>query len=189
MDEKSVLKRYYRRSRESFQWKLDGLSERQLRMPLTPTGTNLLGLFKHVAWVDVGYLGEVFGRLFEHPVMERIDADPDSDLVAAADEPAEMIKEFARLAWQHTDRTIDELPLDARGQVPWWGADGEVTLHRILVHVISENAQHLGHADILRELTDGAVGLGPNNSNLPELSTDQWAAHTARLRAIAESFS
>lgn len=189
MDEKSVLKRYYLRSRESFQWKLDGLSERQLRMPLTPTGTNLLGLFKHVAWVDVGYLGEVFGRPFEHPVMERIEANPDSDLVADADEPAATIQEFARLAWDHTDRTIDELPLDAPGRVPWWGAKGDVTLQQILVHVINENAQHLGHADILRELTDGMVGLGPTNSNLPELSTDQWAAHTARLRALAESFS
>jgi len=188
MDEKSVLKRYYLGSRESFQWKLDGLSERQLRMPLTPTGTNLLGLFKHVAWVDAGYLGEVFGRPFEHPVMEQVEASPDSDLVAGADEPAEMIKEFAALAWQHTDRTIDELPLGAPGRVPWWGTNGDVTLQQILVHVINENAQHLGHADILRELTDGAVGLAPKNTNLPNLSADQWASHTARLRAIAESF-
>ena len=189
MDQKAVLKRYYQRSRESLLWKVDGLSERQLRMPLTPTGSNLLGLFKHVAWVDVGYLGEVFGRPFEHPLMIRIDDAPDSDLVAGADEPAEMIKEFARLAWEHSDRTIDELPLDAPGRVPWWGADGEVDLHRILVHVISENAQHLGQIDILRELTDGLVGLGPSNSNLPDLSTDQWTERTARLRAIADSFS
>lgn len=157
-------------------------------MPLTPTGTNLLGLFKHVAWVDVGYLGGVFGRPFQHPMMERIDAAPDSDLVAAADEPAEVIKEFARSAWEHTDRTIDELPLDTPGRVPWWGADGNVTLHQVLVHVINENAHHLGHADILRELTDGAVGLGPKNTNLPELSAQEWAARTAGLRAIAESF-
>ncbi|MBO0813023.1 MAG: DinB family protein [Microlunatus sp.] len=189
MDQKSVLKRYYNRSRDSFLWKLEGLSERRLRMPLTPTGTNLLGLLKHVASVDVGYLGLVFGRPFSHPVQERIDADPVTDMWAAADEPAELIKDFARQAWAHTDRTIEELDLDATGRVPWWGPDSpDVTLHWILVHVISENAQHLGHADVVRELTDGLVGLRRDATNLPELTEQDWADHTGRLQAIAESF-
>lgn len=187
MDEKSTLKKYYQETCESLLWKVDGLSETQLRMPLTPTGTNLLGLLKHVAWTDAGYLGEIFDRPFEHPVMERIDAEPDSDLWAAADEPAEMIKDFARAAWQHTYRTIDDLDLAAPGQVPWWSS-GDVTLHQILVHLINENSQHLGHADILRELTDGAAGMRPDNSNLPDNSAEQWAAHHSRLQAIAESF-
>jgi uncharacterized damage-inducible protein DinB len=187
MDEKSVLQRYYLRTRESFLWKLDGLSERQVRMPLTPTGTNLLGVLKHVASVDVGYLGEVFGRPFRDPVIERIDADPSTDLWAAEDEAAEMIKDFARRAWAHTDATIDELELDSVGRVPWWG-DQQVTLEWILVHVISENAQHLGQVDIMRELTDGAAGLRPDASNLPDMTAADWAEHTARLRALAESF-
>lgn len=189
MDQKSVLKRYYLRSRESLLWKVDGLSERQLRMPLTPTGTNLLGVLKHVAYVDVGYLGEVFGRPFQHPLLERIDADPSTDLWAADDEPAEMIKDFARRAWAHTDRTIEDLELDAVGRVPWWGPNGEeVTLYWILVHVISENAQHLGHVDIVRELTDGVVGLRRDGTNLPDNSAQDWADYTAKLRTIAESF-
>jgi uncharacterized damage-inducible protein DinB len=187
MDEKSVLQRYYLRTRESFLWKLDGLSERQVRMPLTPTGTNLLGVLKHVASVDVGYLGEVFGRPFRDPVIERIDADPSTDLWAAEDEAAEMIKDFARRAWAHTDATIDELELDSVGRVPWWG-DQQVTLERILVHVISENAQHLGQVDNMRELTDGAAGLRPDASKLPDMTAADWAEHTARLRALAESF-
>lgn len=187
MDQKSVLKRYYRRSRESLLWKVDGLSERQVRMPLTPTGTNLLGVLKHVAFVDVEYLGRVFGRPFAHPVLDRIDADPSTDLWAADDEPAEMIKDFARQAWAHTDATIEELDLDAVGRVPWWG-DEEVSLYWILVHVISENAQHLGHVDIVRELTDGVVGLRRDSTNLPDKSDQDWADHTARLRTIAESF-
>jgi uncharacterized damage-inducible protein DinB len=187
MDEKSVLKRYYLRTRESLLWKLDGLSERQLRMPLTPTGTNLLGVLKHVAAVDVGYLGEVFGRPFRHPVIDRIDADPSTDLWAAEDESAEMIKDFARQAWTHTDATIDALELDAVGRVWWWG-DEEVTLEWILVHVISENAQHLGHVDIVRELTDGAIGLRRDVTNLPDRTTSDWAEYTSRLRQLAESF-
>jgi len=189
MDQKSVLARYYRESREAFLWKVGNLSERQLRMPLTPTGSNLLGLLKHVASVDVGYLGEVFDRPFNHPVLDRIDADPSTDLWAAADESAESIMDFARAAWAHTDRTIAELDLDAAGSVPWWHPDRrEVTLGWILVHVISENAQHLGQVDILRELTDELVGLHADNLNLPDNSAEDWAGYTARLRELAESF-
>ncbi|GAB3929828.1 hypothetical protein GCM10011575_28050 [Microlunatus endophyticus] len=184
-----MLVRYYRESRESFLWKVDGLSERLLRMPLTPTGSNLLGILKHVAAVDVGYLGEVFDRPFSHPVLERIDADPSTDLWATADEPADLIKDFARAAWAHTDRTVDELDLDATGRVPWWRpGNQDVTLAWMLVHVISENAQHLGQVDILRELTDGLVGLNPDNSNLPDNSAEDWAGYTVRLRELAESF-
>ena len=62
-------------------------------------------------------------------------------------------------AWLHSDTTIDALPLDAVGHVPWWPADrNEVTLHRIMAHMIAETHRHAGHADIVRELIDGAAG-------------------------------
>ena len=62
-------------------------------------------------------------------------------------------------AWAHADATITALALDATGHVPWWPDDrNEVTLHRILVHMIAETDRHAGHADIVRELIDGAVG-------------------------------
>jgi uncharacterized damage-inducible protein DinB len=189
MDEKALLSRYYHRSRDSLMWKVEGLSERQVRMPLTPTGTNLLGLLKHVAGVDVGYLGEIFGRPFPHPVLERIDADPSTDMWAAADEPAEMIIGFARDAWAHTDQTIADLDLETTTRVPWWGPDApDVTLRWMILHVISETAQHLGHADIVRELVDGRAGLSAARTNLPDLDTQDWAEYTGRLRALAESF-
>ena len=47
---------------DAMRWKLEGLSEYDLRRPLTPTGTSLLGIVKHVAWVELGYFGDVFGR-------------------------------------------------------------------------------------------------------------------------------
>ena len=189
MADKETLHRYLRQHRAALLWKLDGVSERQLRMPLTPTGTNLLGLLKHVASVDVGYFGEVFGRPFVVPWEALLDEDPTADLWATAEESAESIKDFARRAWTHSDRTIDELDLDARGTVPWWEpARREVTLGQIMVHVIAETARHTGHADILRELTDGSAGLRADDSNLAEFGEQQWQDQVRRLRSIAESF-
>jgi hypothetical protein len=69
--------------------------------------------------------------------------------------------------------------------VPWWGEDrNEVTLQRIIVHVIVDLARHVGHADILREGIDGAAGLRPEVSNLPE--PQDWPAYVAKLTALAE---
>ncbi len=53
---------YLRGVRETLVWKRDGLGEYDIRRPLTPTGTNLLGLVKHSAVTEVRYFGEVFGR-------------------------------------------------------------------------------------------------------------------------------
>jgi Protein of unknown function (DUF664) len=67
-DEKAQLHLYLRRGREALLWKLDGLSEYDIRRPFTPTGTNLLGLVKHVASGELGYFGDVFGRPFGEKV-------------------------------------------------------------------------------------------------------------------------
>ena len=61
----------------------------------------------------------------------------------------------------HADGTLDALDLDAIGNVPWWGEHGAVTLGRMLVHMTAETQRHAGHADILRELTDGVTGFLP----------------------------
>src|SRR6188472_2377317 len=119
-------------------WKLDGLSDYDARRPLTPTGTNLLGLVKHLGWVEAGYLGATFGRPFPDPdPFKDPDVDPLQDLWAAADESREEIVAFYRRVWAHSDATIDALPLDAVGRVPHWPEDhATVSLHRILVHVL-----------------------------------------------------
>src|SRR5699024_11805045 len=96
------------------------------------------------------------------------------------------VVDFYRRASAVADRTIEELDLDATGSVPWWDADGEVTLHWIMVHVIAETARHAGHADILREQIDGAVGLRETVANLPEQDEQWWAEYQERLRRIAE---
>jgi len=186
-DPKQTLTHYLQRQRDAMIFKLDGLSERDIRRPMTPTGTNLLGLIKHLGSLEFGYFGEVFGRPIDEPIPWLDDgAEDNADMWATADQSREWVIDFYRRAWAHAETTIDELELDAVGHVPWWGADSEVTLHRILVHVTAETARHAGHADIVRELIDGSAGLSPANSNLPGGGADWWQEYVARLQHIAD---
>jgi uncharacterized damage-inducible protein DinB len=184
---KADLHRYLRLAREAMLWKLAGLSEYDIRRPLTPTGTNLLGLVKHVASVEAGYLGLVFGRPFPEPMpWYDDDAEPNADMWATADETREDIVELYRRVWAHDDVTIDSFDLGAVGVVPHWPADRqEVPLHMALVHVIAETNRHAGHADIVREMIDGAAGLRPDHDNLAPGDQAWWAAYRARLEAVA----
>jgi len=187
MDDKAILHTYLRTRRADLLGKLEGLSEYDARRPLTPTGTSLLGLVKHVASVELGYFGEVFGRPsgLALPWFAE-DAEPDADMWAAPGETREQITELHRRSAAHSDATIDELPLDAPGVVPWWpGERKHVTLHQILVHMCVETAHHLGHADILRELIDGRAGQRPNDPNLSQRTPEGWAVHRARIEAAA----
>ena len=105
---------------------------------------------------------------------------------ATADESREDIVGLYHRAWAHSDATIDALALDAIGHVPWWPPErNEVTLHRILVHMIAETHRHAGHADIVRELIDGAVGLRSDNDNLPPGDRAWWEQYHARLEDAA----
>jgi hypothetical protein len=187
-DPKSDLHSYLQRAREALVWKLDGLSEYDIRRPLTPTGTNLLGLIKHLAGVELGYFGDTFGRPFGEPLPAGFDedAEPNADFWAAPDESREQIIGLYRRAWAHSDATIGALALDAVGQVPWWpGEHGEVTLHRILVHVVAETDRHAGHADIVRELIDGMVGLRDGTTNLPSGDRAWWETYRSKLERVA----
>ncbi|KAA5837008.1 DinB family protein [Saccharopolyspora hirsuta] len=187
-DPKADLKLYLKAGREALLWKLDGLSEYDLRRPLTPTGTNLLGLVKHVASMEAGYFGVVFDRPFPEPMPWLADgAEINADMWATADQSREWVVDFYRRAWAHSDATIDALDLDAPGSVPWWRADKkEVTLHRTLVHVIAETDRHAGHADVVRELIDGEVGMTSGNDNVPPVDEAWWKAYRARLERVAE---
>jgi uncharacterized damage-inducible protein DinB len=189
-DPKAVLQRYLQVARDALVWKLDGLSEHDVRRPLVPTGTNLLGLVKHVASVEAGYLGDIFGRPF--PVSmpwSEADAEVNADMFATVDESRQQIIELYHRVWAHSDATIEALDLDAEGTVPWWPAErNPVTLHTIVVHMIAETNRHAGHADLVRELIDGTSGLRADNSNLPDGDAQWWRAYHQRLADIAASF-
>ncbi|MEV0529689.1 DinB family protein [Streptomyces sp. NPDC050439] len=174
-----------RRDRTALLWKLDGLSEYDVRRPLTATGTNLLGLVKHVATVEARYFGEVFDRPSPEPLPRWQDSDG-SDLWAAADETRDQIIDFYRRTWTHSDATISELPLDAPGHVPWWSEPSPNTnLFAVIVHVLGESIRHAGHADILRESLDGRTGVRPENEQ--QIDEQARAASYAKIEQSARS--
>ncbi|HEX6233608.1 MAG TPA: DUF664 domain-containing protein [Jiangellaceae bacterium] len=187
MTPKEVLKTYLQMQRDAMLWKLDGLGERELRWPMTPTGTNLLGLVKHVASMEFEYFGVVFDRPADEPLPWLApDAEDNADMWATADQSRDWIVDFYRRSWAHADQTIDTLELDAPGRVPWWPPERQgVTLHEILVRMIAETARHAGHADIVRELTDGAAGYRPEVANLPDRNETWWTGYLDRLREVA----
>ncbi len=181
---KGALIRYYNVAHEAVLWKFDGLSEYDLRRPMTPTGTNLLGLVKHLAMVEAGYFGVTFARpdVVSFPEGQGTNAD----MYATVDESSADIIASFREVWTTAQATIDELNLDSEGHVPWWGEAGNpVTLARIMVHVTTEIYRHLGHMDIARETIDGATGMRDGAENMPELGDQDWLAYREKLESIA----
>ncbi|MGC5310464.1 DinB family protein [Micromonospora zamorensis] len=191
-DAKAALHLYLKENRDGLLWKLDGLSERDARMPRTATGTNLLGIIKHCLNVEAGYFGPTFGREFPTPAelvpMQAFDEDPQADWYASEDETKDGLIDLYRRVGVFADQTIDQLPLDAPGEVPWWRPGRQdVTLQRIIIHVTCDLARHAGHADIIREQYDSAIGLRQDNTNIPD--DYDWAAYVAKLTKLADRFA
>jgi hypothetical protein len=162
VDPKRIIHGYLDKQRTALLAKLDGVDERAARWPMTRTGTNLLGLIKHVAGIELGYFGEVFDR----PSDIRLpwlaeDAETNADMWATAEESREDIVAVYQRAAAHAD----------------------ATLQQIMVHVTVEIARHAGHADIIRELIDGAAG--DNDGNLPDQTAQEWATYRLRLEEAA----
>lgn len=185
---KADLLRYLQSARDALVWKLDGLSEYDARRPMTPTGTNILGLLKHAAGIELGYLGDTFARPSGEALPWLADAaELNSDMWATAAESREDIVGLYRRAWAHADATIDALPLDTVGRVPWWPDDrDEVTLRHAVVRVIADTHRHAGQADIIRELIDGAAGMNEGNSSLPSNDPAWWEEYRDRVERAAK---
>jgi Protein of unknown function (DUF664) len=173
--------------REAMLWKLDGLSEYDIRRPLTYTGTNLLGLIKHLSIWDSRYFGEVFERPFPEPLPRWDDAaERGADMWATEDESREEIVDRYRRVWEHSDATINALAIDAPGNVPWWPRP-DVKLFNIMVHVLTETNRHAGHADILREQLDGKVETDAQSTALQERDAASWQARRAKIERAAKA--
>jgi hypothetical protein len=185
-DLKEELHHKLEASRAGLLSKLGDLSEYDRRRPMTPTGTNLLGLVKHLAGLEYGYLGESFG----HPAPESMSWIEDgsiwngADMWAKPEESSEYIIGLYRRACAHADRVIATLDLDAPGSVPHWPADRrDTTLGVLLIRMVAETAQHAGHADIIRELIDGKGGADQD-----AIDEATWREYTAQVRAAADTF-
>lgn len=181
-DRKATLVEGLARLNDQVLAKLDGLSEYDLRRPMTPTGTNLLGLVKHLASVQAGYFGETFGRPFPHEMPWHQGEDPQGDMWVKPSESTEWVVGLYRASWQHALETFADHDLDAVGSAPGW-PEPEVTLHQILVHMITETARHAGHLDIVREMIDGAAGRYIGDPNI--IDGYDYAAYRGRLESAA----
>ncbi len=155
-DEEESLHVSLDRHRDVVLWKLDALDDLQLQRPMTPSGTSLLGLVKHLASSEYGWFCETFGR--ESKAIPFDPDDPDADMrVEPRESTADIVAYYGR-ARAAADAVIDELEVDALGTA-WFG--DTVTMRWVLIHMIEETARHAGHMDIVRELIDGATGDHP----------------------------
>jgi Protein of unknown function (DUF664) len=186
-DLKAELHGNLQASRAGLLSKLDDLGEYDRRRPMTPTGTNLLGLVKHLAGLEYGYLGESFG----YPAPETLPWVEDgsiwqgADMWARPEESSEFIIGLYGRACAHADGVIATLDLGARGSVAHWPEDRrETTLGVLLIRMVAETAQHAGHADIVRELIDGKGG--PDQDSFDESS---WREYVAQVQAAADTFA
>ena len=165
---------------------LDGLSEYDIRRPMTPTATDLLGLVKHLAGIELGYLGDCVGR--PAPVTLPWDEDDSvwegADMWATADQTREYLVGLYRTAWQHADESIEQLGLDAPAEVSWWPEERrKTTLGALLVRVVAETAQHAGHADIVREMIDGRAGGDRDEAG----DEAWWTRYVERVQQAADA--
>jgi Protein of unknown function (DUF664) len=184
---KANLHNYLKHERKAVLAKLDGLCEYDVRRPLTVTGTNLLGLVKHLATWEARYLGEVFDRPFPEPLPRwDVEAERLADMWATEQESRGDVVGRYRRVWDHSDATIAALALDATGRVAWW-QDAEVRLFNILVHLLAETSRHAGHADILREELDGAIGTDAESMAVQQHDPAFWTKRREEIEAAARS--
>lgn len=186
-DLKAELHGNLQASRAELLSKLDDLGEYDRRRPMTPTGTNLLGLVKHLAGLEYGYLGEPFGCPAPEtlPWVEDGSVWQGADMWATPEESSEFIIGLYGRACAHADGVIATLELGARGSVAHWLEDRrETTLGVLLIRMVAETAQHAGHADIVRELIDGKGG--PDQDSIDESS---WREYLAQVQAAADTFA
>jgi len=145
--------------RATLLWKLEGLSKEELTRPHVPSGTNLLGLVKHLAYVERYWFAVFFAGL-DLP-LPRFDEDPDAEWRIGPDETVEQVVAAYRAEVERSRELVAGASPDDRGRGKVVRRDGPAanfSLRWIMLHMIEETARHNGHADFLRELTDGTTG-------------------------------
>ena len=180
------LLHYLQESRDAALRGLDGLSEYDARRPLTPSGTNILGLVKHLIGIETSYLGDCVGRPapVTLPWVDDGSIWAGADMWASADQTRGYLVGLYRTVWAHSDDSIAEVPLDTPLQVSWWPEERRATTFgHLLVRVVAETAQHAGHIDILRETMDGRGGRDHDSFG----DAEQWRAYVAAIQSAADA--
>ena len=156
--EKQILSAFLDQQREVVLWKLDGLTDDQLRQPITPGGLYLLGLVKHLATGEYYWLCDLFGRPSEPRSLAASD-----DVQLDPGDTADSVLGYYTRARTASDQAIVELDLDTTATT-WLG--DTVSFRWAILHMIEETARHAGHADLIRERIDNTTGYLPPK-NLP----------------------
>jgi hypothetical protein len=151
----------------------------------------MLGIGKHLASVQAGYFGDVFGRPWPEPMPWLGEhTSINDDMFATATETSDWVRDFYRRSWAHARETFAVTELDHPGTVPWWPEERRhPTLFTVMLHMVVETARHAGHLDILRETIDGEAGRFAGDRSLPGGDEIDWIAYVVKVEAAARAAS
>lgn len=150
--EKEMLEAFLDYHRDTLLMKCKGLSDEELRRPMVVSGTNLLGLIKHLGYVERWWFQEVFAA--QDPEFPSSDEDPDAEFRIEESDSTESIIDFYRGECAKSRVIVSgAMPEDIAKH-----SKSERSLRWILIHMIEETSRHNGHVDILREMIDGQTG-------------------------------
>ena len=152
--ERPVLEAFLDFHRQVLVSKVDGISENEARRRLVPSKTTLAGLIKHMIGVERGWFQEVLAGRNPEEIGSNVGGGEESWDLAESETVTSLIEEYQQTCAQSRE-TAARFALDDAVPEPDMG---QVSLRWIYVHMIEETARHVGHADILREQTDGAAG-------------------------------
>jgi len=153
--ERQVLEAFLDFHRQVLVSKVDGISENEARHRRVPSKTTLAGLIKHLIGVERGWFQEVLAGRDPQDIGPNVGGGDESWDLAENETVSSLVKEYEQTCEQ-SRQTAARFALDDAVPEPDMG---QVSLRWIYVHMIEETARHVGHADILREQTDGAAGL------------------------------
>jgi hypothetical protein len=145
-DERTQLDVFVEDYRSAFEATLDGLTEEQARRHLVPSATTLLGLLKHVTWMQRVWFEECVGGTSRRDL--GLVSNPDESFRLTDDDTVASVTTAHREACATARTVVADLALDA---VVTGHPTGPRTLRWVYLQVLRELAQHCGHADILRE--------------------------------------
>jgi uncharacterized damage-inducible protein DinB len=144
--ERSQLDAFVEEYRSAIESTLDALTDEEARRRLVPSATTLLGLLKHVTWMQRIWFEECVGG---NPRLALgLVSTPEESFELADDDTVASVKAAHRQACATARAAVADLPLDA---VVTGHRGGPRTLHWVYLQVLRELAHHCGHADILRE--------------------------------------
>jgi uncharacterized damage-inducible protein DinB len=153
--ERQVLEAFLDFHRQVLVSKVDGISENEARHRRVPSKTTLAGLIKHMIGVERGWFQEVLAGRKPEDIGPNVGGGEESWELAENETVSSLVKEYEQTCEQ-SRQTAARFALDDAVPEPDMG---QVSLRWVYVHMIEETARHVGHADILREQTDGAAGI------------------------------